>query len=435
MSQEGPIGTRCRFMSIAKSKSPISNWRMAVKHAPAGRALSSDGFHPTGLTPLILFGCLWAGFGIASFIVIGQWERAYNRKMALIRDGAVQPQTLYVTRIVHDRDEGNWGIGLNPRPGSSRSDEAYWATVTKLDGLAIGTPVMAYLIHGKWFVPRFSGGFSGGKWVFLAFGLVPPLLVATVALAVRAIRKRAAMRPAVAIGLAGGEQASSAALPRAFSIDRLHFDSRPTDEQLLALLGPPEYISLLQVDEDAARQTIRVRPGRLPVRWIMPWMVLVAAGITAAMWIGVGRDIAGNGRIAIWAMVAFIWLGVLPVMFGIFFAINSHFDKEPDYFEADFLHDSLSLPRAGVTVTASQIDCFTAVERWCLSNGQWQYVCQTGILARRQPSGFDHYLVFSDRAKRRNQWQMVDRLAEGFKKPVRRVTRTRSQSKLLPTGT
>lgn len=435
MFQEGPFGTRPRFMSIAKSKSPISNWRMAVKRAPTGRALFSDGFHPTGLTPLILFGCLWAAFGIVSFVVIGQWERAYNRKTAMIRDGTVQPQTLYVTRIEHDRDEGNWGIGLNRRPGPSRSDEAYWATVTKLDGLTLGTPVPAYLIDGKWFVPRFSGGFSWGKWVFLAFGLVPPVLGATVALAIRAIRKRVALGPALTIGSGGGESVSAAALPKAFSVDRLHFDARPTDEQLLALLGPPEYISLLQVDEDAARQTIRVRPGRLPMRWIMPWMVLVAAGITAAIWIGVGGGIAGTGRIAIWAMVAFIWLGVLPVMFGIFFAINSHFGKEPDYFEADFIHGSLTLPRAGVTLTASQIDCFTAVKRWCLSNGQWQYVCQTGILACREASGFDHYLVFSDRAKRRNQWQTVDRLAEGFKKLVRRVTLTRSQSKLLPAGT
>ena len=180
---------------------------MGEDRATVGTGWFADGFRPTGATPLILFGCLWATFGIVSFVQISHWEREHNRKMAMISAGAVQPQTLYVTRIDPDRSEGQWGIGLSQQPAPSRSADAeVYEQVTKLDGLRMGSRVPAYRIDGKWFVPRFSGGFSWGKWVFLGFGPGPPLLVAAVALAVRAGRKRAALGAAVAIGPGGGER-------------------------------------------------------------------------------------------------------------------------------------------------------------------------------------------------------------------------------------
>jgi hypothetical protein len=190
---------------------------MADDRATTEKALVSGGVRPSGTTPLILFLSLWAAFGVVSFVLISRWERQYNVKMAMIQSGAVQPQTLYITRInPHLRSE--WGIHLSRRPGPSQSgEEDVYERANTLDGLSLGSRVPAYRIDGKWFVPRFGGGinFRLGRWVLLCLGVGPPLLVATIALAVRAASKRLAMPAEVAIGQGGNERYthSAAELP------------------------------------------------------------------------------------------------------------------------------------------------------------------------------------------------------------------------------
>jgi hypothetical protein len=394
------------------------------------------GFQRLSAVPLVIFGCIWAGFGIVAFIQISHWGREYDRKMAMIASGKVQPQMLYVARIDRDADAGEWGIGLNRRRDQTRStDNDEYGHVKNLGGLTLGAPVPAYRIDGKWFVPRLnSGGFNLGKWVFLAFGLAPPLLAAGVAILVSVRRRRLAIASAMAIETGSASQAAGAALPKAFSVSRLHFDQMPRDDQLFALFGFSDYSGLLQIDDDPARMTLRARPGRLPMRYIVPWMPLVMAAITAAPWIGIGFGVTGIGGAAFWGFVAFGWLGVLPVFFGILFAINKYFDGQPDYFDADFRQGALALPRERATLKASTIECFTALDRWYRSNSSWIHVAQIAVLSRGAQEGFDYYPLLWDRARRRFEWKTVDQLARGFGTRVRHVTLTLRESRQLPVG-
>ncbi len=143
-----------------------------------GKGTGSSGIEKFGAVQFMLFWCVWAAFGIFAFFQIGQWGHDYDRKMSLVAAGKVPAQRLYVASIYRGQEEGGWNIGLSTdvqkRPPAILD---VYGRMKELRGLAIGSEVTAYRIDGKWFVPRFfTGGFNWGKWVFLCFGLIPPLI-------------------------------------------------------------------------------------------------------------------------------------------------------------------------------------------------------------------------------------------------------------------
>jgi hypothetical protein len=135
-----------------------------------------------GRIETVIFACLWAGFGIVAFIQISAWGRAYDQKQAAIAKGAVQEETLYVAVVNHSqRNTGGWDLGIRKKSVDASKIVEY-RHVNARDKLAVGTPIAAFKFPDGYLIPRFDqGGFNWGRWAFLAFGLVPPMIVGTTA--------------------------------------------------------------------------------------------------------------------------------------------------------------------------------------------------------------------------------------------------------------
>jgi hypothetical protein len=144
------------------------------------------------LFPLIVFGCVWAGFGIFAFVQISAWGRIYEHNVALVASGKVPAETLYIASMnkgTGNQDDGRY-IGLSTTyPPVEKITE--YEHVISIKDLEIGMPMDAYRIDGRYFIPKIhTGGHEWGKWLFLAFGLVPPLLGTAFLVIRRKLRQR-----------------------------------------------------------------------------------------------------------------------------------------------------------------------------------------------------------------------------------------------------
>lgn len=92
--------------------------------------------------------------------------------------GEVRPETLHVLRV--DRpakgSDGDWQIVLGE--GDKIVDSRQ---VHSPDGVHVGGEVVAYRFGERYLIPQFDrGGHHWGKWIFLAFGLLPLPVIAAV---------------------------------------------------------------------------------------------------------------------------------------------------------------------------------------------------------------------------------------------------------------
>jgi hypothetical protein len=152
---------------------------------------SSTPLRSLGLLPVILFGMMWASFGIVAFIQISAWGRAYDHKMSRIATGTVPKTTLFVASIrPNGDDQPGWIVWLS----SDRTQRARIVAarqVASADDLSVGQELSAYQFRDEYLIPTLDrGGHSWGRWLFLAFGLVPPMTVAGVAGGVWLWRRR-----------------------------------------------------------------------------------------------------------------------------------------------------------------------------------------------------------------------------------------------------
>lgn len=385
------------------------------------------------VVPLVIFGCMWAAFGIAAFFMIRQWGQAYDRKMAMIAGGKVAPRTLYVVSIQPaEGDRWNVGLSLRRRVRNASIDD-YEQVRTLGSGkevLAVGSRVTGYQFDGRWFIPRFApGGFGWGQWAALAVGLVPPLAGAGIgALVVRRKRARNRAREAARAASPGAD------LPMPFTRGMVHFDGHPTEEELLVLMGPADYTTRVEVRETPS--SLSARPGALPLRFIVPWMILVAGVITGMAW---KFGPAGMDRAVVYVMVGAIWLLVLPVFLVICVAINRHLEGVKDYFQIDLQQRTVALPALGVTLSAEAIEAVIVVERWYKvpQAPTWCWIKQVAALVRSADAGggFDYYPLLEDRVMKRAFQKAVEvRVGEALGRPVRVIRRGRRESGLLGDG-
>jgi hypothetical protein len=97
-------------------------------------------------------------------------ELEHGRRLEAIRKGAVPPETLFLVNLnEHWKDERVHVIDL----GRSRTEVVTTKRVSSLDGLRAGEQVQAYPFEGQYYLPRFDHFPAWGKFVFLAFALLP----------------------------------------------------------------------------------------------------------------------------------------------------------------------------------------------------------------------------------------------------------------------
>jgi hypothetical protein len=226
----------------------------------------------------------------------------------------------------------------------------------------------------------------------------------------------------------------NAGTERVFSRSSVRFDHSPEDSELVCLLGDRDCPGSIDVLETS--DSLVVRPGLFRMKYVVPWMLLVASGMTAAPWIArhFGNNLAFGP--ALWLFVAMMWLLVLPSLFLLLVFMNRSFASKGDYFRVDKSALTFTLCQAGKTCKAAEILAFTELSRWCrYGHVPWGATRQTGVLLRAPGGRVDLYPLFRELGENiplfgRRQ-RLVDRLAEVFQVPVRRVKLGRRESRAL----
>jgi hypothetical protein len=135
------------------------------------------------IVQMCLFAVAWMGFGVFAFCMVHRWGIEYDRKMEMVRHGQVKSEPLRVMGISPDKDRGGWNVSLG-KDGTAVA----WRSDNKVDDLRVGGDTAAYRFGDEYLIPRFDrGGHHWGKWIFLAFGMLP-LPVAGGALLLRKLR-------------------------------------------------------------------------------------------------------------------------------------------------------------------------------------------------------------------------------------------------------
>ncbi|MBI3412044.1 MAG: hypothetical protein HY040_27250 [Planctomycetes bacterium] len=206
--------------------------------------------------------------------------------------------------------------------------------------------------------------------------------------------------------------------PTVFSVASLLFERDPEDVDLGSLLGEVDHPGNIVVVETP--DILLARPGLIPMKFVLPWMLVIGAVITLMPWIAPQFGGRFEGPIA-WLMLAVMWGLVIPAFLGILLLGNRHFAKKGDYFRADKLDPHLEIPRLGRTFGADQILAITELSRWFKHLGAWEWTRQIGILVRGSDCQVEqHPLV---RVNEVEWWRrrLSDRIADIFQVPVRRI--------------
>lgn len=364
---------------------------------------------------------MWLAAFIALFCLIHYWDVEFHRKMEMIERGEVKPETLQITRVVKN-DGGGWNVGLTAK---GKKDTA-WRTDVALDNPHVGDTMPGYRFDDKYLIPQLGDGNFWGKWIFLAVGMLP-LVVIGIVLLVMALRK--STKPSEEQSYAGVSAA------KAFSRPSMCFDGIPEDSQLVCLLGDSDCGPIKAVEEAGV---LTVRPWLFPMKVITAWMILVAIAITCMMCFGTSllehrrEDFLSP---IFWAMLLLLWVLALPGFLGVLALINRSFAKKGDYFKVDLARHTLELCRVSRTIKASEIIAITLLTRWyCNAGGVWQKTHQTGVLVRTEDNATQLYPVVRELGEnvpspRRSKW--ADRLANVFQVPIRQVEVSRPESRVL----
>ena len=125
---------------------------------------------PNKWIPLLIFTILWGGFGLFAFVQIHIWGVAYDAKIEKIASGQAIPESFEVLKIQSDGDDTAITFRRAERPETViETGDAHT--------IKVGDSVKAYRFDNDWFIPEIHrGGHHWGKWIFLAFGLIPPLI-------------------------------------------------------------------------------------------------------------------------------------------------------------------------------------------------------------------------------------------------------------------
>ncbi len=205
------------------------------------------------------------------------------------------------------------------------------------------------------------------------------------------------------------------------------FDRVPDDSQLVCLLGnggggPVEAV------EEAGLLTLR--PKLIPMKYVIPWMILVMVGITCMvcfmLWVTNDRFSSGF----FWLFLFSGWFVALPVTLAVFAAVNHSMAKYGDYFKVDMARRTLEVRQLGRTFKASEIFAITLLTRWRWSD----IIHQTGVLVRTQDNRVELCRVVCQTGEnihisQRSKW--ADQLASIFQVPVRRIELSKSESREL----
>jgi len=227
-------------------------------------------------------------------------------------------------------------------------------------------------------------------------------------------------------------------MEKVFSLASKRFDHFPEDSELVCLLGDSDCPGRIEVIE--ASNTLVARPGLIPMRFLVPWMLFIGLLITASPWIvrHFDRNALPNpvSVPAFWLLIGGTWLLALPAFLGLMACMNRAFAKKGDYFRVDKSARTLEIRGVRRTFSAHDILAFTEVSRWCrYGHVPWESTRQAGVLVRVPGGHVELHPLFRELARDiplfGRRIDLVDQLSRLFQVPVRRVTLDRRESRSL----
>ena len=205
------------------------------------------------------------------------------------------------------------------------------------------------------------------------------------------------------------------------------FDHDPSDTELMCLLESSSGLAGIKIVETDG--VLRIRPGLLPVTWIMLSMILGGVIVTGVL-ILIYKSDPAFFEIAFWGMLVFCWLFLIPFWWIVLVVINRAIAANDDFLRVDMGKRTLELCRERRTFQAAEIFAFTEVSRYCRwdrRGGEWLQKLQTAVLVRTADSQTElHAMVVG-----KTRPPLADRLASIFGVPVRRIKLNKSESRAL----
>ena len=211
------------------------------------------------------------------------------------------------------------------------------------------------------------------------------------------------------------------------------FDGIPNDSELVCLLSD-QVIGPIKNKTVEEGGVLTVRPQLLPMGYMVPWMIFVAAVMTCMACFMPWPEAENRfSSMAFWFNLFFGWCLMISATLGLAL-VNHMLVKAGDCFRVDLAHRRLELCRRGRAVEASELVAVTLLSRYYDLVGAWASIYQTGVLVRSPDKRVELLPVVTEtcdniRSSQRSRW--ADRLASIFQVPVRRIELNKSESKAL----
>ncbi len=218
------------------------------------------------------------------------------------------------------------------------------------------------------------------------------------------------------------------AVPRAWSADVVVFDHEPADDELVALLGEGGHMGVV-VHETP--WSLRIRPWRFPMKWVVAWMLIVAAGATGMnSWMEASFTTTNN-----LFFLAIVWLLALPMMLLLFWSINRSLDSKPDVARLDLECKVLEIPKSALRVRFSDIEEVVELWRWVRDGGDLERHRQLGILLqKKRQAGLAweyHTLGWDKEWGSGRRVRRMNRIVAELGRPVRKIRLSIGESRAL----
>ncbi|MGA2496168.1 MAG: hypothetical protein ABSH20_00415 [Tepidisphaeraceae bacterium] len=215
-------------------------------------------------------------------------------------------------------------------------------------------------------------------------------------------------------------------MQKAFSLQSMCFERVPDDSQLVCLLGDRDCGPVNAVEEAGL---LIVRPWLIPMKFMVPWVLLTMAMITI-----VTVCFYRPWDFFLGLFLAVGWFLSVPGLLVAVVVINRSFARKGDYFKVDTARRTLELCQVGRTLKAGEIIGIVLLTRYCNIGSTWHKTFQTGVLFRTRDNRVEllpavRELGENVPSSKASQW--ADRLAHTFQVPIRRIGLSRSESRAL----
>jgi hypothetical protein len=206
------------------------------------------------------------------------------------------------------------------------------------------------------------------------------------------------------------------------------FDHLPNDEVLTALLGPRELTNSLEViDHD---HELIIRPRLIPLRFAVPWILLVGCVITALIWFVPATRATFDRNHAV-LFTVMMWAMAIPALIGMLAWFNFTFRAHGDYCRIDQRARTLRARFARESIARDEIVFIVDLERFYVRHGVWDAIRQVSALRQTSGGTYEQYPLATQTEKPIFGPDYAALIATALDVPLRRIKSSKAESKAI----